>query len=95
MAKKIDSLPEDFGSLEAAAEFWETHDTTDYPSRKVEDVKIDIQTMMLEIQLDAKVAYRLLRIADEKGISIDALVNALLKSGLESYEILVGKIGKQ
>jgi len=91
MAKKIDSLPEDFGSLEAAEEFWEAHDTTDYPSKKVEDVNIDIQTMTLELQLESKVAYRLLKIADEKGISIDALVNALLKSGLESYEILVGK----
>ena len=56
---------------------------------------INSETMMLEIQLDAKVAYRLLRIADETGISIDALVNALLKSGLESYEILVGKIGEK
>ena len=95
MAKKIDSLPEDFSSLEAAAEFWETHDTTDYPSKKVEDVNINIQTMTLELQLEAKVAYRLLKIADENGISIDGLVNVLLKSGLESYEILVGRIGKK
>ena len=95
MEKRIDSLPEDFGTLEAAEEFWEAHDTTDYPSKKVEAVNIDIQTMTFELQLEAKVAYRLIKIADEKGISIDKLVNALLKNGLENYEILVGKIGKK
>jgi hypothetical protein len=91
MEKRIDSLPEDFGSLEAAEEFWEVHDTTDYPSKKVKGLCIEVQTMTLELQLEAKVAYWLLKIADEKGISIDELVNALLKNGLESYEIWVGK----
>jgi hypothetical protein len=28
--KHIDPLPEEFGSYEEAAEFWDTHDTTDY-----------------------------------------------------------------
>ena len=31
MAKKqVDPTPEHFDSYEAAAEFWDTHDTTDY-----------------------------------------------------------------
>jgi hypothetical protein len=89
---ETDLLPEEFASLEAAAEFWETHDTTDYPSKQVNDVTVDIQTMTLELQLDAKVAYRLLKIVDEKGLSIDELATALLKNGLDSYEILAGKI---
>jgi hypothetical protein len=29
--KQIDPIPEEFSSLEQAAEFWDTHDTTDYP----------------------------------------------------------------
>ncbi len=92
MEKEIEPIPEDFVSIEKAQEFWETHDTADYNFKKVEDVNIDIETMTLEIQLEAKIAYRLLKIADEKENSLDKLVNALLKSGLESYEILVGKI---
>ncbi len=28
--KVIDSIPEEFASYEEAAEFWDTHDTTDY-----------------------------------------------------------------
>lgn len=30
--KIIDPIPEEFGSYEEAAEFWDTHDTTDYPN---------------------------------------------------------------
>ena len=92
MEKEIEPIPEDFASLEEAQDFWETHDTADYNLQKVEDVNIDIRTMTLEIQLEAKIAYQLLKIADEKEISIDDLVNALLKGGLETYETLVGKI---
>ena len=29
--KQIDPIPEEFASYEEAAEFWETHDTMDYP----------------------------------------------------------------
>lgn len=28
---KIDTIPEEFPSYEAAADFWDSHDTTDYP----------------------------------------------------------------
>ena len=29
-AREVDSIPAEFGSYEEAAEFWDTHDTTDY-----------------------------------------------------------------
>lgn len=29
--EQIDPIPEEFASYEEAAEFWDTHDTTDYP----------------------------------------------------------------
>lgn len=29
--KQVDPIPEEFASYEEAAEFWDTHDTTDYP----------------------------------------------------------------
>ena len=32
MPKPIDPLPEEFNSEDEAAEFWDTHDTTDYLS---------------------------------------------------------------
>jgi CopG antitoxin of type II toxin-antitoxin system len=33
--KAIDPIPEEFGSYEEAAEFWDTHDTSDYPENFV------------------------------------------------------------
>jgi len=30
-AGKLDPLPDEFASYEEAAEFWDSHDTTDYP----------------------------------------------------------------
>ena len=30
-ANKVDPIPDEFSSYEEAAEFWDTHDTTDYP----------------------------------------------------------------
>jgi len=29
--RQIDPIPEEFATYEEAAEFWDTHDTTDYP----------------------------------------------------------------
>lgn len=29
--RDVDPIPEDFGSYEKAAEFWDAHDTTDCP----------------------------------------------------------------
>jgi hypothetical protein len=38
--KHVDPIPEEFASYEEAAEFWDSHDTTDYPDafRTVEAV---------------------------------------------------------
>lgn len=30
--KRIDPVPEQFATYEEAAEFWDKHDTTDYPN---------------------------------------------------------------
>ena len=30
--KTVEPIPEKFGSYEEAADFWDTHDTTDYPN---------------------------------------------------------------
>ena len=31
LQKNLDPIPEEFASYEEAAEFWDAHDTTDYP----------------------------------------------------------------
>lgn len=41
--KQIESTPENFDSYEEAAEFWDTHDTTDYLD---EFITVDIPTAL-------------------------------------------------
>ncbi len=55
--KQVDPIPEEFASYEEAAEFWDVHDTTDYPdsfetvsvraqlTRRRYEVKVDEETM--------------------------------------------------
>ena len=42
----VASIPEEFSSYEAAAEFWDTHDTTDYLD--------DFETVSLETELQQR-----------------------------------------
>jgi hypothetical protein len=43
-SKQADPIPEDFGSLAAAADFWDTHDLADYVDQTREvDADVDIQ----------------------------------------------------
>ena len=55
--KVIDPIPEEFASYEEAAEFWDTHDTTDYPEafRTVEAVT-KFRRRYYEIEIDADIA---------------------------------------
>jgi hypothetical protein len=39
--KKIEEIPEEFGTYEKAGEFWDSHDSMDY-SDFLEDVEIEI-----------------------------------------------------
>jgi hypothetical protein len=41
-AKQVDPIPDEFASYEEAAEFWDTHDTTDYLS-SFETVSVDAE----------------------------------------------------
>jgi len=63
-----DPLPDDFGSWEAAAEFWDTHDLTDYEDteRDVPDVQINLVPQ--HFRVDAAIAQRLHQLAHRRGI---------------------------
>jgi len=60
--KEIDPLPEEFASYEEAAEFWDTHDTTDYPDSfetiavhselRRRRYKVDIDEEMMNVVVD-------------------------------------------
>ncbi len=78
--KKIDPIPETFGSYEEAAEFWDTHDTTDY----LDDFEtVEVQTQFrhrhFEIEVDEDVLTLLRYKAKSKGVSVKNLANDILR----------------
>jgi hypothetical protein len=51
--KPIDPLPEQFFSYEEAAEFWDTHDTTDYlDSFETVAVETELKRRRYEVEID-------------------------------------------
>jgi CopG antitoxin of type II toxin-antitoxin system len=86
MAKrKTDPIPEEFESYEEAAEFWDNHDTTDYPNdfRTIPAVTT-FRGRHFEIEIDADVAKALRVRARKKRTTVDRLASDLLRKQLEA-----------
>jgi predicted phosphatase len=81
--KRIDPIPDEFSSYEEAAQFWDTHDTTDYPDafRTVKMVS-ELRGRHYEIELDADVVAALQTQARRKGVSLSQLASDLLRKQL-------------
>jgi hypothetical protein len=76
-------IPEDFGSIKAAAEFWETHSLADYwdQTREV-DFDVDLESRVVLVPLEHDLANRLAALARQQGLSIETLVNLWLSERL-------------
>jgi hypothetical protein len=81
--KTIDPVPEKFNSYEDAAEFWDTHDTSDYPEvfRDVE-IEVNLKRRRFEIEIDSDVMPALQKAAKSRGVSISRLASDILKRDL-------------
>lgn len=81
--KQVDPIPEDFGSLAAAADFWDTHDLADYVDQTREvDAEVDIQRRAFLTVLEPELAKRVYAYAHEQGVSAETLVNLWLSEKL-------------
>jgi hypothetical protein len=81
--KRVDPIPEEFASYEEAAEFWDTHDTTDYPDAfRAVEVVAEFRNRHYEIEIDAEVAKALQVQARKKGVTVSRLASALLRRHL-------------
>jgi len=78
--KHIDPIPDEFSTYEEAAEFWDTHDTTDYPEF-FEDVEIEAEfrNRHYEIEIDEAIIKILQKQAQKLGISVTRLINEILR----------------
>lgn len=81
--KHIDPIPEKFSSLEEAGEFWDTHDTTDYPDAfQTVEVNAELRNRYYEVEIDMNVAQALQDKARQQGISASNLATEMIRRQL-------------
>lgn len=79
-----DELPEHFESIEQAADFWESHDLTEYSDVLEEvDFQVDMQRRRHLVALDPELAEKLAVEAHKRGLSTETLINLWLRDKLE------------
>ncbi len=77
---KQKNLPASFDSLHEAAEFWDTHDSSDYEDMmEFVDFEINIQRRAFMIPIDEELLKELRKKATSQGLSTETLVNLLLQ----------------
>ena len=64
------------------ADFWETHDTTDYPLNQVE-FDVDISARQHYVAVDPDLLAEVRQMAHARGLSAESLVNLWLKERLQ------------
>ncbi|MEK6303490.1 MAG: CopG family antitoxin [Acidobacteriota bacterium] len=83
--KQIDPIPDEFSSYEEAAEFWDTHDTTDYPDAfRTVEVTSELRQRHFEVEIDSDVVSKLRARAKRKKVSLGNLASDLLRQQLSS-----------
>ncbi len=81
--RHVDPIPEDFSSYEEAAEFWDTHDTTDYPDAfRTVEVETDLGGRHYEVELEEEVVEKLQAQARQRGVTVSRLASDLLRQQL-------------
>ncbi len=78
-----DPLPDESASLEEIAEFWDTHDTTEYEDAFVTaDVEFDIRRRHYEVEVQEDVFEALRRRAAQLSVSVEDTLDDLLRKDL-------------
>ncbi len=83
--RNVDPLPDELSSYEEAAEFWDSHDTTDYPEAFAEEpveIRAAFSRRHFEVEVDEDLFGTLRQRARETGISVRRLVSELLRQQL-------------
>lgn len=81
--KKVEPIPSHFESYDAAGEFWDTHDTADYP-RDFKDARVvvDLRGRRFEIEIDEDVMEMLRKKARRTRTGAAQLASRLLRKEL-------------
>jgi hypothetical protein len=78
--KQSEPIPNEFASYEEAAEFWDTHDTTDYlEAFQTVDVQAELRKRHYEVEVDEDIIEELRSRAQRLGIPVSQLVSEMLR----------------
>lgn len=78
--RQVDPLPEQFSSYEEAAEFWDTHDTTDHLGAfQPVTVKTEFRKRHYEVEIDKDVLFALRERARRTGVPVSRLASDMLR----------------
>jgi hypothetical protein len=81
--KQTDPLPNEFGSQEEAAQFWDTHSITDYEEfLEPADLDVDIKRRHFEIEVDQESFLALRDTAKKQQKPVKQLASEILKQKL-------------
>ncbi len=81
--RNIDPLPDEFGSEEEAAEFWDRHSIVDYEaSLSPVDFEADIKRRHFEIEVDEESFLALLSSAKKQRRPVKELASEILRRSL-------------
>ena len=81
--KHPDPIPDEFLNYDAAAEFWDSHDTTHYSDMfRTVNVVGGLKRRHYEIEIDADLANTLQSRARRKGVTVSRLASHLIRRQL-------------
>jgi hypothetical protein len=84
----METLPEEFETLEELAEFWDTHDVTDYADylTPVECEVVAHPTHEYVITLSDTLDALMREVQNREGVSINTLINLWVQEKLQQYQ---------
>ncbi len=98
--KKLLSIPE-FKNIEEMAEFWDTHDSTDYQWEPVTDIKFSknlksvylnggkqIKSKIVQMRLDKETISAMEKVARQKGVGTSTAARMLLREHLSEMKVI-------
>ncbi|MGQ9628309.1 MAG: CopG family antitoxin [Anaerolineae bacterium] len=82
--KQIDTIPEEFQTLEELQDFWDSHSLADY-DELLHDVEfeVDIRQRRYLVALEPELARKIAAQAQARGISTETLVNLWLSEKVQ------------
>jgi hypothetical protein len=82
-----DLIPAHFRSFEEAAEFWDSHDLSNYWDSTTEaHFEVDLQRQVFLTALEPELAKKLAKLAKKRGVSTETLINLWLAEKLVAME---------